>query len=64
MQHTCADGSGTFEFETFGDDSRWDGDVERQGEASKHAKRFAVSVKVSDPLHNSRTVTRSLKARR
>jgi len=30
----------------------------------KHAKRFAVSVKVSDPLQNSRTVTRSLKARR
>jgi len=30
----------------------------------KHAKRFALSLKVSDPLHNSRTVTRSLKARR
>ena len=30
----------------------------------KHTKRFAVALKVSDPLHNSRTVTRSLKARR
>ncbi len=30
----------------------------------KHVKRFAVALKASDPLHNARTVTRSLKARR
>jgi hypothetical protein len=30
----------------------------------KHAKRLVLSLKVSDPLHNSRTVTRTLKIRR
>jgi hypothetical protein len=30
----------------------------------KHVRRFALSLKVSDPLHNSRTVTRSLRVHR
>jgi hypothetical protein len=30
----------------------------------RRAKRFVISLKVSDPLHNARTVTRSVKIRR
>lgn len=30
----------------------------------KHVKRLVLSLKVSDPLHNARTVTGSLRARR